>query len=665
MTSFRSLAATAALSAAVCVAQDHRAMTLSESLSPYTGPVVKGVDTKSLYGTVMCGYQGWFMAKGDGYAPGFVHWGGVDRDPPRCSVDLWPDLSEYDADETFPTNFRYPDGTPARVFSSTVLKTVDRHFRWMEEYGIDGAFVQRFGSCIGNQNDWNYQRSCAVLNRCREAANTHGRAFAVMYDVNFDRRTVDIMKADWTRLIQEMRLTTTPAYLRHRGGPVVSLWGYGFDHRKFDAQATEELFAFFKQPENGGCTIMLGVPNDWASWTDARMDLLRKYATIISPWNVGRYRSPETAEEHFRRYWPGDLSLCRKYDLDYYAVAFPGFSWTNLQHGNAPLNQIPRQGGRFFWSQLEAVKEYGMNMVYVAMFDEVDEGTAILKCTNQPPVGRFATYEGMPSDLYLMLAGLGGQLLRGKEVSFPDVAPDPAQQTYQPLSQLEFYKAKSPFAAETVARWQGWFAGQSLPVHAEPYSEWMRDLYNADALAIQPADWATVLKAELPLVMIATGNEGFGEGNVPVDDIVAYLQKHLHRGGTLLVMSGGAYPLYYPEAGKRAAEFGFQLQMTNVPQGSTVAFAKEFAPDLPPWQVPQAEGSRLMQASLYPEAKSYQSLAHVTRPDGTDGGDVIACVQPGGRVGDGRVIYVASALLRYPNREQLLDAMLRYVHSQR
>ncbi len=81
-----------------------------------------------MYKKVMCGYQGWFMAKGDGYGAGFVHWGGVDRDPPRCTVDLWPDLTGFDADELFPTNYKHKDGSTAKVFSSTVKKTVLRHF---------------------------------------------------------------------------------------------------------------------------------------------------------------------------------------------------------------------------------------------------------------------------------------------------------------------------------------------------------------------------------------------------------------------------------------------------------------------------------------------------------------------------------------------------------
>ena len=58
----------------------------------------------------------------------------------------------------------------------------------------------------------------------------------------------------------------------------------------------------------------------------------------------------------------------------------------------------------------------GSRSAYIAMFDEIDEGTAIFKCTNDPPVGAsvFQTYEGRPSDHYLKLCGLGGKLLRGE-----------------------------------------------------------------------------------------------------------------------------------------------------------------------------------------------------------------------------------------------------------
>ena len=55
-------------------------------------------------------------------------------------------------------------------------------------------------------------------------------------------------------------------------------------------------------------------------------------------------------------------------------------------------------------------------MVYQAMFDEMDEGTAIFKCTGDPPLGdsQFVTFEGLPSDHYLWLTGMGRKFLSGE-----------------------------------------------------------------------------------------------------------------------------------------------------------------------------------------------------------------------------------------------------------
>ena len=54
-------------------------------------------------------------------------------------------------------------------------------------------------------------------------------------------------------------------------------------------------------------------------------------------------------------------------------------------------------------------------MAYVAMFDEVDEATAVFKVSNAPPTqARFATYEGLPSDWYLRLTGEGSKVIRGE-----------------------------------------------------------------------------------------------------------------------------------------------------------------------------------------------------------------------------------------------------------
>ena len=54
-------------------------------------------------------------------------------------------------------------------------------------------------------------------------------------------------------------------------------------------------------------------------------------------------------------------------------------------------------------------------MLYVAMFDEVNEGTAIFKCSDNPPVSdvaKFINMDGKPSDIYLWLTGEAGKMLR-------------------------------------------------------------------------------------------------------------------------------------------------------------------------------------------------------------------------------------------------------------
>ncbi|MEM9016960.1 MAG: hypothetical protein AAGC68_08090 [Verrucomicrobiota bacterium] len=119
----------------------------AEEVNPESpGDVIVAANPKGLNGRVVTGYQGWFRAEGDGTGMGFHHYKkGKKFEPGHCTIDLWPDLSEFDEEEKFPTPFRHADGRVAHVFSSLHPKTVDRHFRWMAEYGIDGAFVQRFG----------------------------------------------------------------------------------------------------------------------------------------------------------------------------------------------------------------------------------------------------------------------------------------------------------------------------------------------------------------------------------------------------------------------------------------------------------------------------------------------------------------------------------------
>jgi len=388
------------------------------------------VDVSTLTGKVMCGYQGWFNTPDDGAGLGWTHWARRRQEPfapGNVTVDLWPDVSEYAPEELFETGFRHADGRPAKVFSSHNRATVDRHFQWMREYGIDGAFVQRFAN--GLHSDALRGHKDAVLAHARAGANRHGRAFAVMYDLSGlpkggTRRVID----DWKRLRGELGVTRDPACLHHHGRPLVAVWGVGFHSeekpREYTLDECLELVRFLK---NDGCSVMLGIPTGWRDLDrdavrDPRLHAVLTEADILSPWTVGRYRDPAGAGRHATRYWKPDIAWCRERGLDYLPVVFPGFSWHNLK--GAALDDIPRRKGGFLWAQFLAAKEAGAEMIYVAMFDEVDEGTAIFKCTNDPPVGEgvaFLTYEGLPPDFYLRLTGQGARLLRGEIPATPSV----------------------------------------------------------------------------------------------------------------------------------------------------------------------------------------------------------------------------------------------------
>jgi glycoprotein endo-alpha-1,2-mannosidase len=122
----------------------------------------------------------------------------------------------------------------------------------------------------------------------------------------------------------------------------------------------------------------------------------------------------------------GDLAWCKTAGIDYVPVIYPGFSWHNMNN-NSPQNQIPRNRGQFFWRQLTDAITAGVPMIYVAMFDEIDEGTAIFKISKNPPDGKskFVTFESdIPGDYYLQLAGKAARMLR-KEIPFEKNIPSP------------------------------------------------------------------------------------------------------------------------------------------------------------------------------------------------------------------------------------------------
>lgn len=384
----------------------------------------------SYKGLVMAGYQGWFNAEGDGAERGWNHYRKGSRfEHGNCSIDFWPEMSEYP--KKYKSPFSFADGEPATLFSSYDESTVDLHFRWMKEYGIDGVFVQRFVTTLKTAVNYNHNQK--VLVSAFQSAQKYDRVLCIMYDLSGMASTdVELFKEDWRKLVSQYDLLgkdRLPQYLCHNEKPLVAVWGAGFnDGRKYSLEDVDKIVDFLKNdPEYGGFSVLLGVPTYWRTLiqdtqpNELLHTIIRK-CDIVHTWLVGRFN--EESYPKFKDIIQQDIAWCKQNGVDYVPTVFPGFSWHNMKP-EFPSNQIPRNKGSFFWKQMSGVLSVGAEMIYVAMFDEIDEGTAIFKCAHKVPVGEsvFVPIEQeIPTDYYLWLTGQAAKMLR-KEIQFQQEIP--------------------------------------------------------------------------------------------------------------------------------------------------------------------------------------------------------------------------------------------------
>ena len=400
-----------------------------------TSAAIPAVDAATMDRKLLMGYQGWFACPGDGSPVNqWVHWFRDNvPDAAHATFDYWPDTSQLESDELCPTRLTRADGSPAPLYSAYNQKTVVRHFRWMQEHGLDGILLQRFTAELKDSRFFALRNQ--VAQNVRAGAESFGRVFALMYDISGHPAAtlVEDLKRDWAYLVDALRITESPRYLRHRGKPVLAIWGLGFTDRPGTAAQAAQLIDHFENNPDPRyrVTLMGGVPTHWRtlngdSKSDPAWASVYRSFDILSPWAVGRYGDEAGADDFMRRQIIPDLVEATAQNVEYMPVVFPGFSWHNLLDG--PLNQIPRNGGRFYWRQVyNAIRAYaGMNapamMIYGAMFDEVDEGTAMYNMaatSDELPVqGSFVPLDidgfRLPHDWYLRLAGEAGKMLRGE-----------------------------------------------------------------------------------------------------------------------------------------------------------------------------------------------------------------------------------------------------------
>lgn len=393
-------------------------------------------DQNGLDGKLIVGYQGWFGCPEDFEDnKAWQHWFVKGVRPEFLTVDLLPSVHEIRPEDLCDTGLPRADGQGTiKLFSSQNPNVVTTHFRWMRERGIAGAAAQRFIAEMSRPEK--KRRSDHVMKNVRAAAEANGRVFFVVYDVSgaSPATVAEDIRRDWRYLANDLKLIDSPAYLRDHGKPVLELWGFGFGDRP---GAPDEVIALIEDLKNGreglpAATVIGGVPSRWRTLTgDSKPDpawakVYRAY-DVISPWSVGRFSDEEGADAFLRDVVIPDLEETRRLGLGYMPVVFPGFSWFNLQtNRNKPdqavLNRIPRRCGRFLWRQVANLLGAGVTTLYAAMFDEVDEGTALFPAETRMdklPAGAnmvFLNQDGcaLPDDWYLRVTGEAARMLRSR-----------------------------------------------------------------------------------------------------------------------------------------------------------------------------------------------------------------------------------------------------------
>ena len=387
----------------------------------------------SLDRKLIVGYQGWFWCSTDQYGGNsWSHWFNWSQtaDPSKLDFDFMPDVSELGADERCDTGLKLHNGNPFVLFSNQNPKTVNRQFTWMAQYGIDAAAVQRF--VVSLENFSHKQATDKVLDNVRYAAEANSRGFYLMYDISGANASTwaQTVQNDWQQQIQS-GLTQSLSYVHDGGKPVLAIY-IGFNDRPGTAAEARALIANLRaiSAPAGGVTLIGVVPTGWRtlngdSNTDPAWGAVYRSFDIISPWSVGRYSDTASYNTFLNSYTIPDMAEANQYAIRYMPIIFPGFSWANLmrQHGiSAPYNQTPRGGGQFLWTQAIGVVGSGATMIYAAMFDEVDEGTALFKMvpTNAltPQDVRVLALDvdgqSLPSDWYLQVSSAVSKMLKGQ-----------------------------------------------------------------------------------------------------------------------------------------------------------------------------------------------------------------------------------------------------------
>ena len=406
-------------------------------------PFAGQTDFNNMYGKVMTGAQFWFGTYGL-----WPNWSGQGiPGPGRVSVEVWPaGWDDYRANNTrlYDTNFRMPDGSAAQLYNGRDAEAMRTQFQWMRDNDIAGLHIGRFfvTTSIVDTGD-----TPTHINLVKDIAEETGRLIYISYDFtaagDLDQSFfVERVQLDWIYNIENKGIVSSPNYAHAEGKPVVLLGGMFAastqQTRWPSVEVTLELIEWFK---GRGYYVIGGIFDDMFWDLSGKHPRAREFYSsvdMIFPWYVGRDvailqggqwldRGMEFARNNPRA-WANNQPIA------FYPTIWPGFGWTNKRSSGGP-NRTPRNAGQWLWTQartyLRRDNHSQIQSFFLAMYDEYDEGTVLMKSGvdffDIPLDQYFLTHatDGtwVSSDYYLRLSGAISRALRDRTVGGADIGP--------------------------------------------------------------------------------------------------------------------------------------------------------------------------------------------------------------------------------------------------
>lgn len=266
-----------------------------------------------------------------------------------------------------------------------------------------------------------------MATKVKNASEAYGRKFYIVYDAS-GWGNLAALKTDWTNTITgTLNLTASSGYAHQNGKPVVCIYGLGYASHPSNLADVLDLINWFKAQ---GYYVIGSVPGQWRTGTgDSKSGFIDAYKAfnMISGWAVGR-----AVDANYAPRVTGDRDFCNANGMDYQPCAYPGAAFYNTNCLVSAQNQFPRNHGDFLWAQFATFKNAGVISAYVAMFDELNEGTSIFKVAEDAsmvPAGKyFLTLDAdgthVSSDFYLRLVNDGSKMLKG-QIPYTTTEPTP------------------------------------------------------------------------------------------------------------------------------------------------------------------------------------------------------------------------------------------------